>query len=224
MLGPIWLTWAFAGLMAISALCHGGRLVVAREHGRTHGYDLDLTHLVTSCTMAAMLIITLGVHLATAFAVVVGVPTLWFLLRALGALTSNGTRAFLQQGQQVLMGAAMLFMLIVAGRSAAASTGVNTDGMEMPGMAMGGHVSHDLGGSTSSVAVTSLVLVGVLCLVAARHARQLRVAVSTQRAWPTRAGLDLRQRAGGLLLAPVLSLGCQLAMSGTMIYMLVPMV
>jgi hypothetical protein len=79
-------------------------------------------------------------------------------------------------------------------------------------------------GSTSSVAVTSFVLVGVLGLVAARHARQLGVAVASQLAWPWLRRLDLRQRAGRLLLAPGLSLGGQLAMSGTMIYMLVLMV
>ena len=229
MLGPIWLSWPFAGLMVISALCHAGRLMVAREHGKTHGYDVDLTHLVTSCAMAAMLVVTFGVYLATACAVLVGVPTLWFALRALRAMRSNVTRAFVQPGQQVLMGAAMLFMLSVAGRSAAASTGVIMDRMGMPGMAMGDESSQGSVGSASSVAVTSVVLVGFLCLVAARHARQLTVAVATHGAWPTNGAwptdgrLDLRQRGRALLLAPGLSLGCQLAMSGTMIYMLVLM-
>src|SRR5665647_1920067 len=105
-------------------------------------------------------------------------------------------------------------------------------GMAIPGMTAGGDLSLRLGGSTPSVAATSLVLVGVLCLVAVRHAGQLRVAVATQRAWsiPGRPDLQqpagaafLRQRASGLVLAPGLSLGCQLAMSGTMIYMLVLM-
>lgn len=41
-------------------------------------------------------------------------------------------------------------------------------------------ISHDTVGSTSLVAVTSIVLVGVLGLVATRHARQLRVAVASQ--------------------------------------------
>jgi len=112
--------------------------------------------------------------------------------------------------QQVPMFAAMLFMLVVVGSSASAASaasrvvtdGTATAGMAMPGMTMGGQVSPDLGGSTWSVAVTALVLVGVLCLVAVRHARQLRAAVATQR----------------------ISLGCQLAMSGTMIYLLALMV
>jgi hypothetical protein len=90
-------------------------------------------------------------------------------------------------------------------------------------MAMNTHISHHMIGSTWSVAVTSLVLAGILGLVAARHARQLRVALASQLAWPLHSRLLLRQRAGALLLAPGLSPGGQLAMSGTMIYMLVLM-
>ena len=46
MAGPTWLNWPFAGLMGISALYCAGRMVAARQHGRTGGYDIDLTHLV----------------------------------------------------------------------------------------------------------------------------------------------------------------------------------
>lgn len=224
MSGPIWLNWPFAGLMVISALHHAGRLVAARQRGRTHGYDVDLTQLVMCTAMAAMLVITFGTQLATAWSVIVGMPMLWFTLRALRALTSDGARALLQPVQQVLMCAAMLFMLVVAGRSASAPTWMVMDGVDMPAMAMDGPAGHDMGGSTSLVTVASFVLMGFLGLVAAGHARQLGGAVASQGAWPLRGGLDLRQRAGGLLLAPGLSLGCQLAMSGTMIYMLVLMV
>lgn len=244
MVGPIWLNWPFAGLMVISALYHAGRLVAARQCGRTQGYDDDLTHLVMSTAMAAMLVTSFGSHVAMAWSVVIGVPTLWFILRSAKALTSagrsllsGGARALIHPMQQVPMGAAMLFMLVVAGRSPSAAAPMAMDatvmpGMAMPGMTAGGDLSLRLGGSTPSVAATSLVLVGVLCLVAVRHAGQLRVAVATQRAWsiPGRPDLQqpagaafLRQRASGLVLAPGLSLGCQLAMSGTMIYMLVLM-
>lgn len=244
MVGPIWLSWPFAGLMVISALYHAGRLVAARQSGRTHGYDDDLTHLVMSAAMAAMLVTSFGSHLAMAWSVVIGVPTLWFVLRAAMALASGGrsllsggARALIQPLQHVPMCAATLFMLVVAGRSAStvapmAMDGTAMPGLAMPGMATGGDISQHLGGSTPSVAATSLVLVGVLCLVAARHAGQLRVAVATQHAWsmPGRGdlqqpagGVFLQQRASGLVLAPGLSLGCQLAMSATMIYMLVLM-
>src|SRR5665647_858427 len=80
MVGPIWLNWPFAGLMVISALYHAGRLVAARQCGRTQGYDDDLTHLVMSTAMAAMLVTSFGSHVAMAWSVVIGVPTLWFIL------------------------------------------------------------------------------------------------------------------------------------------------
>lgn len=229
MVGPIWLSWLLASLMLFSALYHAGRVVAAGQrgrglgfglgptHGPNHGYHDDLAHLVMSTAMAAMLVISFSAHIAMAWGVVIGVPLVWFILRAGRvvtsggrSMTSGGARAVIQPMQQVPMFAAMLFMLAVVGSSAptaSAASGVVTDGvaapaMVMPGMTMGGQVSPDLGGSTWSVAVTSLVLVGVLCLVAVRHARQLRAAVATQR----------------------ISLGCQLAMSGTMIYLLALMV
>lgn len=232
MVGPIWLSWLLASLMLFSALYHAGRVVAAGQrgrglgfglgptHGPHHGYHDDLAHLVMSTAMAAMLVISFSAHIAMAWGVVIGVPLVWFILRACRVLTSGGrsmtsggARAVIQPMQQVPMFAAMLFMLVVVGSSASAAPaasaasrvvtdGTATAGMAMPGMTMGGQVSPDLGGSTWSVAVTSLVLVGVLCLVAVRHARQLRAAVATQR----------------------ISLGCQLAMSGTMIYLLALMV
>lgn len=232
MVGPIWLSWLLASLMLFSALYHAGRVVAAGQrgrglgfglgptHGPHHGYHDDLAHLVMSTAMAAMLVISFSAHIAMAWGVVIGVPLVWFILRAGRVLTSGGrsmtsggARAVIQPMQQVPMFAAMLFMLVVVGSSASAAPaasaasrvvtdGTATAGMAMPGMTMGGQVSPDLGGSTWSVAVTSLVLVGVLCLVAVRHARQLRAAVATQR----------------------ISLGCQLAMSGTMIYLLALMV
>jgi hypothetical protein len=242
MAGPIWLSWLFAGVMFLSALYHAGRLVATGRqersqgsnhapdriqdrvphHGPSHGpptrYDDDLAQLVMSSAMAAMLVISFSAQIAMAWAVVLAVPLLWFILRAARLLTSDGwsrtsggARAIIQPIQQVPMLAAMMFMLAAAGGSSAsaapAAPQVVTDGgamsgMVMPGMTMGGQVSPDLGGSTAAVAVISLVLVGFLCLVAARHARALRAAVATQR----------------------VSLGCQLAMSGTMIYLLALMI
>src|SRR5665811_700135 len=70
--GPIWLNWPFAGVMVIFALYHGVRLVTAGQRGRPNGYDIDLAHLLMCTAMAAMLVMTFGAHLATAWAVVVG--------------------------------------------------------------------------------------------------------------------------------------------------------
>jgi len=144
--GPIWLNWPFAGVMVIFALYHGVRLVTAGQRGRPNGYDIDLAHLLMCTAMAAMLVMTFGAHLATAWAVVVGVPTLWFILRAVMALVSGGAKAMMAPVQQVLMCAAMLFMLVVAGRPASAPLSTASGGMNMPGMAVGGPVSHDIVG------------------------------------------------------------------------------
>jgi hypothetical protein len=270
--GPVWLNAACAGLMAGTALCHAGRLVAARPPGHRGGgaavatrafsrYGIDATHLVTSCVMAAMLVVTFGGRLATAAAVVLGVPTLWFVQRAFREETEGGDDALLRPsfrapGQQAVMGITMVFMLAVAGRSAEAvsagsgSTGNGTmmDGMAMPGVVIGGHpglstfgafgTGGTLGtvGPASPVALISVVLVGVLCVVAARHALQLSVAVAgegghraqgaraTRGSRPAYSAVGLRARAGELLLTPEVSLGCQLAMSATMIYMLVLLV
>lgn len=221
MSGPIWLSWPMAGLMVISALYHVGRLVTAGQRGRTNGYDVDLAHLVMCTAMAAMLVMTFGALLATTWAVVLGVPTLWFMHRALRALVSDGARAMIGPVRQLLMCAAMLFMLVVPGRVASAPTSMVAGGMNMPGMAIEGQVSHDMVSSRSLVAVTSLVLVGLLTIVGAHYARRLRAVARSHLVWPLHSGLDMPQHPGGLLLAPVLSLGSQLAMSGTMIYMLI---
>ena len=63
-----------------------------------------------------------------------------------------------------------------------------------------------------------------MLIVAALSARRLRSVIATRHTSPRLERHDLRQAGGGLVLAPGLGLLCQVAMSGTMIYMLVPMV
>ena len=167
MLGPIWLSWLLASLMLFSALYHAGRLVTAGQrgrgrelglglgptHGPNHGYDDDLAHLVMSTAMAAMLVISFSAHIAMAWGVVIGVPLVWFILRAGRVLasgdrstTSGGARAAIQPMQQVPMFAAMLFMLVVVGSSASAASAapavstasrVVTEGTATAGMEIG---------------------------------------------------------------------------------------
>jgi Domain of unknown function (DUF5134) len=224
MAGPIWLNWFFAALMIVVALFHAGRVVAARQRGPHWGYDGDLEDLVMSSAMAGLLVINFGTHMPMTWLLVIGLPTPWLILRALRARTAKfsragSSRALTMITQQLPMYAAMLFMLLVSGRSAST---IPTEAMG--GMSMGGSLSQGLGGSTPLVALTTLVFVGVLGLVAARHARQLRGAITTQRAWPIPDRSDRRKVVGELVLAPGPSLLCQLAMSGTMIYMLVLMV
>jgi Domain of unknown function (DUF5134) len=224
MAGPIWLNWIFAALMTLAALFHAGRLLAASQRGPHRGYVGDLTDLVMSSGMAVLLIINFGARMPVTWSLIIGLPTLWLILRALRAIAAKSpprriSRALTPAMQQLPMYAAMLFMLLVSGRSAST---IPTEAMG--GMTMGGPLSQGLGGSTPLVTLTTLVFVGVLGLVAARHARQLRGAITTQRAWPIPDRSDRRKVIGELVLAPGASLLCQLAMSGTMIYMLVLMV
>src|ERR1035437_4129558 len=139
------------------------------RRGRTHGYDVNLAHLMMCAAMAAMLVMNVDATLATACAVALGVPTVWFVHRALGALVSEGARAMIWPVQQLLMCAAMLFMLVVPGGAVPAPTSMATAGMNMPGMTVQGQVSHEMVGSTSLVALTSLIFVGLLAVVAAQQ-------------------------------------------------------
>lgn len=137
-------------------------------------------------------------------------------------MVADDANTMMLPAQQVLMCSAMLFMLVVAGKPASAMTMV-TGGMNMSGMPASGNVRDHLVASTSSVALTSWLFMGLLGLVAVRHARQLKTAVTSRRRWPLHAREDLSQRAGALFVGPGLHLGAQLAMSATMIYILVLM-
>ena len=224
MAGPVWLNSIFTALMALAALFHACRLLASRHHSPHRGHEGDLTDLLMSLVMAVLLIVSFGAHMRMTWALIIGLPTVWLILRALRALTSRSSSAgswgaLTPAAQRLPMYAAMLFMLLVSGRSAS-----TTPTEAMAGMTMGGSVSQGFGGSTPLVTLTTVVFVGVLGLVAARHAGQLRGAIATQRAWPIPDGSDRRKVIGELVLAPGPSLLCQLAMSGTMIYMLVLMV
>lgn len=224
MAGPVWLNSIFAALMALAALFHAGRLLAA-SHSRPHrGHEGDLTDLVMSSAMAVLLIVNLGAPMPASWALIIGLPGLWLILRALRDLISKpsaagSSRALTPAMQQLPMYAAMPFMLLVSGRS------VSRIPMEaMAGMTMGGPVGQNLGGSTPLVTLTTVGLIGVLGIGAARYAGQLRGAIATQRAWPLPGSSGRRKVVGELVLAPGPSLLCRMAMSGTMIYMLMLMV
>ena len=74
----------FAVLMVGSAVFHAGLLVAAGRVPRRHPHDLDLTHLVMSAAMAAMLVLPLGFGQATAWPMLVAVPAAWFGVRTVG--------------------------------------------------------------------------------------------------------------------------------------------
>ena len=126
MTGPVWLSWPFAALMAASAVFHAARLVAARRAARAHRYDVDLTHLVMSGAMGVMLVLPVGSRQATTWSLVIAVPAGWFAARTVGATRVGGVRALGGPARQLVMSAAMLFMLLVGSGSvaAAANTGM----------------------------------------------------------------------------------------------------
>jgi hypothetical protein len=207
--GPAWLSWLFAVLMLASAVFHVAGLVAAGRARRPHPYDVDLTHLVMSTAMAAMLVLPFGAGQATTWALLIAVPGSWFALRTLGVALAGGVRALGQPARLLVMTAAMLFMVLVAGGSTAASAAA-TDGTGMAGM----HMEHVAGHGTpasSALSLASLTLVAVLALVGACLAREL--------------GRSVRVHgSGGWLRTRGPSLGCELAMTSAMGYMLVLMV
>lgn len=212
MTGPAWLSWPFAALMGASAAFYAARLVAARRAARSHRYDIDLTHLVMSSAMAVMLVLPVGSRQATTWSLLIAVPAGWFAARTVAVARVEGVRALGGPARQLVMSAAMLFMLLAADGSAASAattgmTGMDTAGTDVAGMDLSGR---DQTG-WSSVSLTSAALVAVLGLVAGYYARELRVAAA-------------ERRGGSWLLSRGSSLGCRLAMTATMGYMLALMI
>jgi hypothetical protein len=206
--GPVWLSWPFAALMGASAVFHAARLLAARRAARPHRYDVDLTHLVMSSAMAVMLVLPVGPRQATAWSLVIAVPAGWFTARTVSAAQVGDVRALGGPVRQLVMSAAMLFMLLVGGGSAAASaSGVAGTVLGMAGMDMPGRDST----GWSPVALASAAFVALLGLVSGYYARELRVAVGVH-------------SDGTWLLSRRPSLGCRLAMTSAMGYLLVLMI
>ena len=193
--------------MAASAMFHAARLVAARRAARPHRYEVDLTHLVMSGAMAVMLVLPVGSRQATTWSLVIAVPAGWFAARTVAAAQVGGLRALAGPARQLVMSAAMLFMLLVGVSSTASAATTGMTGVDMSGMDMSGQ---DPAG-WSSVSLTSAALVAVLGLVAGYYARELRVAVGVH-------------RDGSWLLSRRPSLGCRLAMTSAMGYMLLLMI
>src|SRR3954454_19277978 len=188
--------------MAASAVFHAARLVAARRAARPHRNDVDLTHLVMSGVMAVMLVLPVGSRQATTWSLVIAVPAGWVVGRIVGPARAGGFRALAGPARQLLMSAAMLFMLLVGVSSTASAASTGMPGMDMSGMDMSGQGS----AGWSSVSVVSAAFVAMVGLVAGYYARELRVA----------AGVH---RDGSWLLSRRPSLGWRLAMTSAMGYM-----
>jgi hypothetical protein len=160
-----------------------------------------------SAVMAVMLVLPVGSRQATTWSLVIAVPAGWFAARTVAAAKVGGFRALAGPARQLAMSATMLFMLSVGVSSTASAATTSMTGMDMTGMDTSG--PDQVG--WSSVSLTSAALVAVLGLVAGYYARELTIAVGVR-------------RDGSWLLSRRPSLGCRLAMTSAMGYMLLLMI
>jgi hypothetical protein len=119
---PSWLADALAIAMLTVAFYCASRLVVARlAHRRTH-YSVDAVHTAMGVAMAGML--TSRLVSTTVWAMVFVVAAGWFGLRALGGLRAarSGSAAVGSHLRHLVTSAAMVYMLVAAPSTAAAST------------------------------------------------------------------------------------------------------
>ena len=193
MSGPAWLSEALAAVMIAVALFHAARLARLR-HRSTHP-DIDLTHLAMGVAMALMLVATLSTRSSLGWALAFAT---W---RSMQTFVFDGARALTRHLPHALACGAMVYVLLVLSSAGPASA----DSTAMPAMQMAPGAMPGLNGSsgTAQWSFLAVPLVIVMCGVAALNAAQLRRA--------TASGHHI----------PAVTNGCQLAMSTTMIYMLV---
>ena len=199
MSGPAWLSEALAAVMIAVALFHAARL--ARLRRRSTHPDIDLTHLAMGVAMALMLVATLSARSSLGWALAFAVPTVWFTWRSMQTFVFDGAKALTRHLPHALACGAMVYVLLVLSSAGPASA----DSTAMPGMQMAPSAMPGLNGSsgTAQWSFLAVPLMIVMCGVAALNAAQLRRA--------TASGNHI----------PAVTNGCQLAMSTTMIYMLV---
>jgi hypothetical protein len=109
---PAWLTWPLVLVMVGTGAFHAGRLLAARRQPSARRTDVDVSHLVMSVAMAALLLRPAPGE-AAACAVVVGVPVAWFAARTADAALTGRLEALGQPARQLAVAVVMLFMLSV---------------------------------------------------------------------------------------------------------------
>jgi len=197
--GPTGLMDGLAALMIATAVYCAGHLIVSWVHQR-RAADADLMHTAMGVAMAAMLVATLDEHSTERWGFLFAVFAAWFALRGLRGLLHPDGRGRLagQHGQHLLACGAMVYMLV------GFSTPIAEASASMPamtgGMAAVGGVSHTAPQSPAIAVALAVVLLGYA-------------------GWNV-AELVLAQPAGSSILAPRTAIGCQIAMSVTMSYLL----
>jgi hypothetical protein len=110
--GPAWLTWPLVLVMAGTATFHATRLVLARRQPSARRTDVDLSHLVMSVAMVAVLLRPTHGS-ATVWMVIIGVPAAWFAARSADAALGGRIAALGHPARQLAVGVVMLFMISV---------------------------------------------------------------------------------------------------------------
>ena len=211
---PGWLRWMLAVAMIAVALYHLARLAADGWRrvrppasigiGARVGVDdpiavdVELTHAAMGTTMTVMMLDAVapaGVHsLALAFLVAL----LWFAARTVHGYATAGRGSAGISARQVIGCAAMAYMLLVLTAPSAAA----------------GHMTGAMGGMSMAGAGSS-----VLTTLSSPLFRVLVAGATVGAAGWTIARMRVRAVASG----PAVSLGCQLAVSATTVFMLVAM-
>jgi hypothetical protein len=200
MTAPGWLEWTLAALMVAVALFHVGRLPVwhRQRQARRLLCDVEVSHALTGTVMALMLAGSMAPVDGARLALVFAVPTWWFLSRAVHEylVAGPGQRAGALAGQ-VIASAGMVYMLVMMQRtghvSAAGAMPMHAGAIDSVG---------------SAAAVRGMLIAGTV-------ATAVWATRSTRLPWP-----DAVTR-GGAMRRSALTVGCQVAMNATTVYMLI---
>jgi hypothetical protein len=202
---PGWLRWTLVAAMMAVAVYHLSRLAAARWRRDRLGdpcihVDVELTHAAMGSAMAVMVFGTVALAPLRGIGLVFGASTLWFASRAVYSYATGGPGSADVPARQVIGCAAMAYMLLVLAAPAQSAVAGHMTGA-MSGMAMSGAGSSVW--TTLASPVVRLVAVGATIGVAG---------------WTI-----VRMRARAMDAGPTVSVGCQLAVSMTTVYMLVAM-
>lgn len=205
-------------MMVAVAGVHASRLLRRPPRSGCGTVDVDLTHTAMGVAMALMLLIALPVSIWDGLAVLFALSTLWFVGRATRAHVLRLPGGAVEDGCQVAIGVAMVYMLTID-VSAGMSAGTPVDlhgaaGQTMPGM--GGAPGP---GGLGSTPYSGLALLLVLLMVLVSGWFLIRLA---GRLRPGRTDPTGRETTGATgVLSPTVALACHLAMSSTTVYLLV---
>jgi hypothetical protein len=125
---PAWILDLLAAVMLAVAAVSAARLVIARPwRPGSAFFDTDVAHLLMGIAMAGMFTSSLTTLPDTAWEVVFGLMTAWFLVRVVVDAQLNGVRALAggHCAPHLVHSAAMLYMFLAMSVSAAGSGGMS---------------------------------------------------------------------------------------------------